>query len=261
MRRSRSILAGILLVGCFLPMSATVETAPGRGGRRAPVDLRIATGQRGGVYVAYGEGLAGVLRDHLPWARPRVLTTGASLDNLGLLASRRADLAFALSDSAAAAAWGRPPFTAPQPIRAIARLYDNYLHLVVRADAGIDSLPELRGRVIALGALGSGTELTASRLLLAAGIDPRRDLTVRRDSLEASAEAVRRREIDGFFFSGGLPTTTVRSWPRKAGSGSSTCVCTRPRWCTTTATSTSSGRSRRPPTGCRRPERWAPRTT
>ncbi|MFI7050996.1 TAXI family TRAP transporter solute-binding subunit [Streptosporangium canum] len=191
-----------------LSVLLTVVVACGADGPR-PSSLLIATGQHGGVYLDYGTGLAKAVSTALPGIRPQVLTTGASVDNLRLITARRADVAFALADSAALAVRGAPPFARPQPVRALARLYDNYVHLVVQAGSGITSLAGLRGKAIAGGAAGSGTEVIVERLLRVADLDPDRDLTVRSMDLEASAEALRAGSIDAFFFSGGLPTKTI----------------------------------------------------
>ncbi|GAA3471583.1 TAXI family TRAP transporter solute-binding subunit [Nonomuraea roseola] len=172
----------------------------------------IATGQRGGVYFEYGEGLAAAISADRSGLRPRVIATGASLDNLRLVAEGRADLAFTLADSAALAVQGEPPFPSPQPVRALARLYDNYVHLVVRAGSGIVSLASLRGKRISCGAAGSGTEIIARRLLALARIEPE---LVERLDLTTSASALTAGSIDAFFFSGGLPTQTVSELARR----------------------------------------------
>ena len=93
--------------------------------------LRIATGARGGVYFAYGGGIEAIVRHELPRLQPSVLPTAASIENLRLLAQSDAEMAFSLADSAALARLGREPFRAALPISALARLYDNYLHVVV----------------------------------------------------------------------------------------------------------------------------------
>ncbi len=48
---------------------------------------------------------------------------------------------------------------------ALARLYDDYMHLVVRKTSPITSLADLIGRKVSIGAPGSGTVVTADRLL------------------------------------------------------------------------------------------------
>ncbi|MFE3447450.1 TAXI family TRAP transporter solute-binding subunit [Nonomuraea sp. NPDC059194] len=190
----RAVLAALLMAA----------TGCGRARRTAP--LVIATGQRGGVYFDYGEGLAAAVSAEDPGLRPRVIATGASLDNLRLVADGGADVAFTLADSAALAVAGQAPFLEPQPVRALARLYDNYVHLVVRAGSGIVMLDDLRGKRVSCGAAGSGTEIIARRLLALARRGP---AAVERLDLAGSAAALSAGSIDAFFFSGGLPTQTI----------------------------------------------------
>lgn len=189
----------------------------GCGGERAahPWRLVIATGGRGGVYYAYGQGLARVARAHLPDANPQVVSTAASVENLRMVASGRADVAFTLADSAALAFEGRPPFSARVPVVALARLYENFTHLVVAADSSIHRLRDLRGRVVSVGASGSGTELIATRLLQAAGIDPEKGIRTRRLAVADAATALRDGHVDAFFFSGGLPTEAIAELARE----------------------------------------------
>jgi uncharacterized protein len=175
----------------------------------APGALRIATGGRGGVYYAYGEGLAGVVRDHWRGQDATVLATAASVENLHLVARGEADVAFTLADAAALGVRGAQPFTEPQPLQALARLYDNYVHLVVRADSGIRALPDLRGRRVSTGAPGSGTELIALRLLGLVGLDPGRDVARGKLGVDDSVRALGSGRLDAFFWSGGLPTGAI----------------------------------------------------
>jgi TRAP transporter TAXI family solute receptor len=172
-------------------------------------DLRVATGPRGGVYAAYGQGVVAVVRDRLPRLRPAALITQASVQNLRMLAAHRAEVAFSLADAAAAARAGQPPFTGPLDVMALARLYDNCMHLVVRADGPVRTVADLAGRRVAIGSPGSGTELLTLRLLRVAGLDPDRDLTAERINVDVAAPALRERRVDAFFFSGGIPVTAI----------------------------------------------------
>jgi uncharacterized protein len=207
-RRLAATAVTAALLGCCA--AGCADGPPPRG------PLRIATGGRGGVYYAYGEGLARVVRDHWGPAEVRVLATAASVENIRLVARGQADLAFTLADAAALGVEGRPPFPAPQPVQALARLYDNYVHLVVRADGPVRGLLDLRGRVVSTGAAQSGTELVAARLLGLAGIDPDRDITRHRLGVDESASALRGGRIDAFFWSGGLPTAAIAALARGA---------------------------------------------
>ncbi|GAA1895332.1 TAXI family TRAP transporter solute-binding subunit [Streptomyces sodiiphilus] len=193
-----------LLAAVLAVLPACQGTPPSHAG-----ELRIATGAPGGVYYAYGHGLSDALRSHLPGLEPEVLRTAASLDNVRQVISGEAEVAFSLADSAALAAAGEPPFEDPQPVRALARLYDNYVHLVVARDSGIRSLEDLRGRRVSTGAEGSGTELIVDRLLELSGIEPGSDLERSRLNIDASAAALAAGELSAFFFSSGLPAQAV----------------------------------------------------
>jgi TRAP transporter TAXI family solute receptor len=162
-------------------------------------ELRIATGDPLGVYFAYGEGIADVVRARIPLLRPRVIATPASVANVEMVHAGTAEIGFTQADVAA------DRVAVGVPLVALARLHDDYLHVVVRADGPIRTVADLRGKRVSLGVTGSGTEITAERLLYAARLDPRSDVQKVPRSLSDSAAAFERGEIDAFFFSGGLP--------------------------------------------------------
>ena len=169
----------------------------------------IAGGGPTGVYFDYGGHLAGELSSALD-VEVTVDETDGSVDNLRRVASGEALLGFAQGDAAGDAVAGRGAFDAPLPIRAAARLYDEYVHVVVRADSGVADIAGLTGRSVSLGAIGSGVNVIATRILDAAGVDagaiddPQLDL-------RESIGAMERGEIDGFFWVGGLPTPGIEA--------------------------------------------------
>ncbi len=173
--------------------------------------LSVSTGGTGGVYYPYGGGIAKVISDHLEGVEATAEVTSGTVDNLILLANRESDLAFALADSLDDAAAGRGVFTdfGVVPALAIAVLYDNLNQLVTLEGKGIETVADLRDRIVSTGSPNSGTEVTAFRMLEAAGLDP--DTDIRRQSLGAapSVEAIKDDKIDAFFWSGGIPTGSV----------------------------------------------------
>ncbi|TMM43807.1 MAG: TAXI family TRAP transporter solute-binding subunit [Actinobacteria bacterium] len=179
-----------------------------------PGPLRIASGGVGGVYYTYAEGMAAVYRDALPGLRPTVLTTPASVENLRLVAAGTAEIGFTTADAASDAYTGAAPFSAPLPVQALGRIYENYLHLVVRVDRGINDVAELRGRRVSVGAPASGTELFATRLLPLAGLNIARDVRAERLAPDIAADAVATGRLDAMFFSGGIPTGAIASLTR-----------------------------------------------
>jgi TRAP transporter TAXI family solute receptor len=172
--------------------------------------ISIATGGTGGVYFVLGGGLARLISQHIPGVQATAEVTAASVDNMRLIGAKRADLAFTLNDTAYDAWKGLGDFRgSPVPIRVLVPVYDNYNHLVTLDGTGIDRVADLRGKRVSVGAPGSGTEVTALRILRVAGIDPDRDIRRERLGVAPSADALRDRKIDAFFWSGGVPTPAV----------------------------------------------------
>ncbi len=167
-----------------------------------PTRIRIATGSPTAVYHAFGQSLAAVLNRELPGVRAEVVVTAASAQNVRLVGSGAAELGFTQADVLPAREPEHPS------VLAVARVYDDLLHLVTRAGGPIRTLADLRGRRVSVGADGSGTEITATRLLEVAQLDGDR---IRQEhlGLDDSMAALREDRIDAFFFSGGLPVRGV----------------------------------------------------
>ena len=192
-------LLSAILAGTMIPVAAGPS-----------VRLSIATGTTGGVYFPLGGGLAALISRNIPGVTATAEVTPASVDNIRLLAAKRADLAFVLADTAHDGIKGEEAFRGnPVPIRTLAPLYNNFNHLVTVDGTGINAISDLRGKRVSVGPPGSGTEVTALRILEAAGINPDRDIRKERLSPAASADAIKDKKIDAFFWSGGLPTAAV----------------------------------------------------
>jgi len=154
--------------------------APACSGGPATRFLSIGTGGTGGVYYPYGGALARLISEKIPNTQVTAEVTGASADNLKLLQLGKVDLAFTLADTLSEAVKGAGAFKETGAVgsaRTIAVLYTNYTHVVARAGLGIRTVADLKGRTISVGSPGSGTELIADRVLAAAGLDPRKDIT------------------------------------------------------------------------------------
>ncbi|WP_213455193.1 TAXI family TRAP transporter solute-binding subunit [Rhizomonospora bruguierae] len=202
-RRRWRVPARFLAAAGLVAVLLANHPVSGPPGDASQARLRIATGSPGAVYYAYGQAIANLIRADLPGVAPEVLVTAASAENARLLTGGGAEVGFIQADVAAAYRAG-----SPLPLAAVARLYDDYLHLVVRVNGGVTQLGDLRGARVSLGPAGSGTEVTARRLLRVAGMAPD-DFTLRPLDLEPATAALREGSIDAFFFSGGLPVAAV----------------------------------------------------
>jgi TRAP transporter TAXI family solute receptor len=198
------------LLPVFALLLVVSGTGIGLGEARAQTRLSIATGGTGGVYFPYGGGMANVISSNLDDVSVTAEVTSASVDNMVLIGSGDADLAFTLGDTAFDAVQGNAPFeNEPVPAQNLATLYNNYTHIVTTADSEINTVADLRGKRVSTGSPGSGTEVIANRILTAAGLNPDADISREQLGAAESAGAIKDRRIDAYFWSGGLPTASV----------------------------------------------------
>ncbi|SCG49874.1 TAXI family TRAP transporter solute-binding subunit [Micromonospora coxensis] len=196
-----ALLVAVLAAGCGQAEPAPEAWHDGR--------IFLATGNTTGVYYQLGGGYADVISRHLPGYEARAEPTGASVENITRLAGGDMEIAFSLADTAADAVAGRGAFHQPQPVRALARVYSNYTHVIVRTDARIKDFAGLRGKRVSTGSPKSGTDIIAGRLLTAAGMNPDRDVRRFTLSLPETVKRMRAGSLDAMFFSGGLPTPGI----------------------------------------------------
>jgi TRAP transporter TAXI family solute receptor len=193
--------------------------------------VTVAGGETGGFYLEFATLLAESLQRNGIAQRAEALTTGGSLDNMKRLAAGEATFAVALLDAAvhqaAAQQVGVPqtaaPPTAAQPtgppravgqaaaaMVAVGKVYENYVHCLVRRDSGIGNYTDLKGRRIGIGEAGSGTSLTAGRILDASGLaGAAGTVTEVNLGLNDGLAALRRKAVDVLFWSGGVPTAAI----------------------------------------------------
>ncbi|MGR6965375.1 TAXI family TRAP transporter solute-binding subunit [Geodermatophilus sp. URMC 61] len=181
----------------------------GGEGAQAGGTLTFATGGTGGVYYPYGGGIANLLSSQLDGTVVTVQETNASVDNMQLLASGQAQLAFGLGDVVSDAANGENTFSEPLPICSLGNIYNNFTHVFTTAETGIKTIEDLRGKRVSPGAVGSASEVTADRIMQAAGIDPQTDIERAQLGVAETVAAIQDGTVDAGFWSGGLPTGAI----------------------------------------------------
>ncbi len=214
-RRTRWIPLGPGIRGVVaLAVAATsVLTASCGGGAAAKktVALCIATGSPTTVSYQFGNALAKVLNTSDLGIRTTVRPRTAAVENINLVTSEACQLAIAPADAATDAALGEGPTDPPQPLQALARLYDNTVQLVVPKSSDIRELSDLRGHTVSTGARGSCTEYVAIRMLRLGEIQPAEINTAPLD-IDDSLAALRDGRIDAFFWSGEVPSARIEQF-------------------------------------------------
>jgi uncharacterized protein len=194
------------IAGSTLAASLLTPSAPLWAQQR---NLSIATGGTGGVFYVMGGGIANILTKNLPNTKVTAEATAAAVDNCKLMDVRKADLGFSPGDVLYDSYVGRDKFKSKVPVRTLLNPYSNFIHFVASEGSGIQTLSDLRGKRVSLGAPGSGTEVKAARILESLGIDPAKDIKRDRLSVAESAGAIKDHKIDAFCWSGGLPTAAI----------------------------------------------------
>lgn len=190
----------------------------------APKRLRIGSGSVGGNYFVLGELVGGAIshpNGSLPCGKGGTcgvtnlqsenVTSAGSIANLAALQEGKITTAFAQSDIAYWAYTGTGLFTnkeAFSDLRAIASLYPEAIHIVIRKGQGINTVTDLRGKRVSVGARKSGT-LLQSRLVLAAYQLSEDDLETEYLNNQQSIEKLINSELDAMFFSVGAPAPAL----------------------------------------------------
>jgi TRAP transporter TAXI family solute receptor len=176
---------------------------------QAATFLTIATGGTAGTYYPLGAGMADIWNKNIKGMNAMVQSTGASVANINLLRNREVDLIFVQNDVAFYAYNGVELFKEPFPqLRGLATLYPETVQIVALADRGINSVYDLKGKRVAVGAAGSGTEVNARQILAAAGITYK-DIKVQYLSFAEAASNLKDGNIDAAFVTAGHPTAAI----------------------------------------------------
>jgi TRAP transporter TAXI family solute receptor len=202
MSRRSSILFPLWLIALVALPSLAAETS-----------INVLTGGTGGAYYALGVALANVIGKTMPGVKTSVQATKGSVENLDLLEAGHGEIAFALGDLLSDAWKGHVDagFKAPlKKLRGIAAIYPSYIQIAARADTGIKSIADLKGKRVSVGTPKSDTELNAHAILAAAGLTYKDLGKVEYLPLGQSVELMKNRQLDVMLQSAGLGVAALR---------------------------------------------------
>jgi hypothetical protein len=198
------MLLAVLVTGC----GSSNSGAQSSGGQKF---INIATGGTAGTYYPLGAALAEIWNSNIKGANATAQSTGASVANINLLKDGKVDVIFVQNDIAYYAANGTEMFKEKkyEDIRGLATLYPETIQIVALESKGINTVEDLKGKKVAVGAAGSGTEANARQILAAAGITYN-DINVQYLSFSEAANNLKDGNIDAAFLTAGFPTAAVQ---------------------------------------------------
>ncbi|HHX25243.1 MAG TPA: TAXI family TRAP transporter solute-binding subunit [Firmicutes bacterium] len=200
----RLLLSGVVV--CLVLIMAVPSLA-------ATAQLVMATGGTAGTYYPLGGAMSQIINSKVKDVSVSVQSTGASVANIRMIENGEVDLALVQTDIADYAWNGTEMFKDGgklQKFAVIASLYPELIQVVVREESGIDSIADLKGKKVSVGAPGSGTEANARQLLETYGLAYKDLGQVQYLSFAESAEAFKDRHIDAFFVTAGIPNAGIQ---------------------------------------------------
>ena len=194
--------------------------------------FRIGTGGTGGTYYPIG-GLIAHAISNPPGSRPCdqggscgvpglvaiAQSANGSVANINAIRSGTLESGFAQSDVAYWAYTGTGLYQSKgkvETLRAIAGLYTESVHLVVRKEAGIKSVRDLVDKRISLDEPGSGTLVDARLILQAYGLSES-DLDTDYIKPLPAVSKLKDNQLDAFFIVAGYPTGSVAELASRGG--------------------------------------------
>jgi hypothetical protein len=194
MKRTLGIMVSVAVI---LSMAAGVASAV--------TFVNIATGSTGGSYYPLGAAMAKIWNDNIDGIKASAQSTGGTVHNIQLMGSGEADVAF-MDGLYYYAYLGKDKYEGnPQEyIRALVPLYPEPIQLMVAKGSDIKSLADFKGKRVSIGAVASGTEVTARQLLKAAGIDPDKDIQAENLGVGDTAKAFSDNRIDAAIMVGSI---------------------------------------------------------
>jgi len=203
----------IILLICTFFLTGLLFSGPVFSADR--VFFGIATGGTGGTYYPLGGMLAQLISNKVVIDGKKLSATAetgnASVANASLLSRRGIESAFVAADVLDAAYKGTKQFEGKnlKNLRALGALYPETVQLVVRANAGINSFEDLKGKSISSGSPGSGQWQLLGDLLASHGMDRKTDISEDYSSFSQSVEKIKDGNLNASLITAGAPTSSV----------------------------------------------------
>ncbi len=202
-----AVLAMFAFAGCSKP--ATEEA-----GAPAPAEtvfVNIGTGGTAGTYFPLGGAFAEIWNNKIEGINATAQSTGASVANINLLKDGKVEVVIVQNDVAWYASRGEVMFDGQkfEEIRGLATMYSEPLQIVT-TDENIKTVADLKGKKIAVGAIGSGVEANARQIIAAAGLDFETDIDAKFLSFSEASSGLKDKQVDAAFLTAGIPTAAIQ---------------------------------------------------
>ncbi|MGL6313812.1 TAXI family TRAP transporter solute-binding subunit [Vibrio sp. WXL103] len=174
----------------------------------AAQNYTIGTGSQSGTYYPLGGTLAKIWGETIDGFSMRAEVTAGSVENSIKVATNKQLAGVAMGSVVLKAYNGEDPFPKKMDVAVISALYPNVVHFMVPANSKIQSIEDLKGKRVSLGAPGSGTRTSALSILASLGIEEG-DLKSQSLNYTATTSALANGQIDAGVIVGSLGVGAV----------------------------------------------------
>lgn len=203
------VLAVILAFTSVFFAGCGDNNASGNDGVDA-TSINVGTGGTTGTYYGFCNVVATVINEKTDMELT-VQSSGASKANILDIDDGIVQMAIVQNDVMDYAYNGTSLFENDGAITSFSTLgavYAEVCQIVARADSGIKTVADLKGKKVSVGDSGSGVEFNAQQILGAYDITFE-DIDKQNLSFQASADALKDGKIDAFFCTAGAPTVAI----------------------------------------------------
>lgn len=173
-----------------------------------PDMLQLATGGTSGTYYPLGGEMADIISNNTD-VSATAISSNASAENVMSIENGDVDIAFVQTDVVAHAVEGINAFDEPvEHVMAMGSLYPETIQIVTTEGAGIESVEDLEGKTVSVGAPGSGTFINAQQILEVHGMTMD-DIDAQNLDFGESTGGIQDGNIDAAFITAGTPTGAV----------------------------------------------------
>lgn len=208
----------ILMVALLFVFALFLAACGNDGGENGNADnngeepdfMNILTGGTSGTYYPLGGEMASVIEDETD-IQADAVSSNATADNIVDLSAGEAEIAMVQTDVMSDAVDGINSFEDEEKVenlQAIGSLYPETIQIVTTEDMDIDSIEDLEGKKVSMGAPGSGTYVNAEQILDLYGISID-DIESSDLDFEESIDDIQDGNIDAAFVTAGTPTGAV----------------------------------------------------
>ena len=202
-------------VAVFLLLFLTACSSSGGGGT---TNFTMGTGSQGGTYFGLGNEMANVWNKNIEHINVTATESGASIENLGKIASGDFDLGLTVNLTAYSAMEGAGDFEGKrvENFAFLGHVYPEVMQIVTRESTGIKRISDLKGKRVAIGPPG-GTNQTLTKMILAAYGIHDGDYEAFQEGFADARSKLQDGTIDAMFCLLGLPDAGIEELQASVG--------------------------------------------